>query len=142
MAKKTEKKVKKIIKKVKKKKKQKQKMPLVEGRIYINATFNNTIVTITDVDGKVAAWISSGNLGFSGTRKSTPYAAITTVTQGLDKAVQLGLKRARVFVKGPGPGREAGLKVLRAKRDLDVISISDVTPIPHNGPRPPKMKKG
>jgi len=141
MAEKSKKAVKKMTKSAKKRKTEKR-APIIEGRIYINATFNNTIITITDAEGKVAAWITSGSLGFSGTRKSTPYAAITTVTQGLDKATQLGLRRVRVFVKGPGPGREAGLKVLRAKRDLDVISISDVTPIPHNGPRPPKMKRG
>ncbi len=130
-------------KKVKNKKKtRKEKVVLNEGRIYVNATFNNTLVTITDLEGKTAAWVSSGGLGFKGTRKSTPYAAITTITQGLEKATQLGLKRARVYIKGPGPGREAALKVLRAKRDLDILSISDITPIPHNGPRPPKMRRG
>ncbi len=125
-----------------KKKTKKERITLNEGRIYINATFNNTLMTITDPDGKTAAWVSSGGLGFKGTRKSTPYAAITTITQGLEKASQLGLKKARVYIKGPGPGREAALKVLRAKRDLDVLSISDITPIPHNGPRPPKMRRG
>ncbi len=115
---------------------------VLEGRVYINATFNNTLVTITDLKGKTLAWVSSGSAGFSGTKKSTPYAAITTVNQGMEKVSQLGMRRIQVMIKGPGPGREAALKVLRSRRDLDIISISDVTPIPHNGPRPPKMKKG
>ncbi len=115
---------------------------LNEGRIYINATFNNTIVTIADPEGQVVDWTSSGRLGFKGTRKSTPYAAITTVEEGINRAIKRGLRRAQVFIKGPGPGREAALKVLRAKRELDILSISDITPIPHNGPRPPKMRRG
>ncbi len=115
---------------------------LEEGRIYINATFNNTIVTITDLDGNTIDWTACGRLGFKGTRKSTPYAAITTIEEGINRAVKMGLKKAQVFIKGPGPGREAALKVLRNKRELDILSISDVTPIPHNGPRPPKMRRG
>lgn len=115
---------------------------LTEGRIYINATFNNTMITVTDTRGDVIKWVSSGSLGFKGTRKSTPYAAITTVEKGIEEAVKMGLRKVKVFTKGPGAGREAALKVLRAKRELDILSISDVTPIPHNGPRPPKMRRG
>lgn len=120
----------------------KEKRFVNEGRIYINATFNNTIVTITDLDGNVVDWVSSGKLGFKGTRKSTPFAAISTVEEGVGKAVNRGLKRAELFIKGPGPGREAALKVLRGKREIDITTISDITPIPHNGPRPPKMRRG
>ncbi len=115
---------------------------LTEGRIYINATFNNTMITVTDNEGNVVKWVSSGLLGFKGTRKSTPYAAITTVERGVEEAIKMGLRKVRIFTKGPGAGREAALKVLRAKRELDILSISDVTPIPHNGPRPPKMRRG
>jgi small subunit ribosomal protein S11 len=120
----------------------KEKRFVNEGRIYINATFNNTIVTITDLDGNVVDWVSSGKLGFKGTRKSTPFAAISTIEEGVGKAVSRGLKRAELFIKGPGPGREAALKVLRGKREIDIATISDITPIPHNGPRPPKMRRG
>lgn len=120
----------------------KEKRFINEGRIYINATFNNTIVTITDLEGNVVDWVSSGKLGFKGTRKSTPFAAISTVEEGVGKAVSRGLKRAELFIKGPGPGREAALKVLRGKREIDIATISDITPIAHNGPRPPKMRRG
>ena len=112
-----------------------------EGRLYINATFNNTLATVTDFAGEVLAWVSCGKLGFKGTRKSTPFAATTTIEEIVKKIVDLGIKRLEVYIKGPGPGRDAALRVLRAKRDVDVIMISDVTPIPHNGPRPPKRRR-
>jgi len=112
-----------------------------EGRVYINASFNNTIVTITDDRGSPLGWISCGRLGFKGTRKSTPYAAATTLETATDKIKSLGVRRVKVFIKGPGPGRDAALKVFGAKREIDIISISDITPIPHNGPRPPKKRR-
>jgi small subunit ribosomal protein S11 len=113
----------------------------VEGRLYINASFNNTIVTITDKRGNTLDWISSGKLGFKGTRKSTPYAATITMEEGVELARRIGMQRLKVYIKGPGPGRDAALKVLGAKKNIDIISISDITPIPHNGPRPPKRRR-
>ncbi len=114
-----------------------------EGRLYINATFNNTIVTITDPQGDVLTWVSAGSAGFKGTRRSTPYAATTTIEKALEKArTEFGMNKYSVFVRGPGTGRDAALRSLRANRNLSILKISDVTPIPHNGPRPPKQKKG
>lgn len=113
----------------------------VEGRLYVNASFNNTIVTITDKKGNTLTWTSSGKLGFKGTRKSTPYAATVTMEEGVELAKRIGMQRLKVYIKGPGPGRDAALKVLGAKKDIDIISISDITPIPHNGPRPPKRRR-
>ncbi len=112
-----------------------------EGKVYINATFNNTSVTITDGKGATLDWISSGRLGYTGTRRSTPFVATTTLERAVEKAKQFGIRKLAVFIKGPGPGREAVLRVLRSNRDMDVLSISDVTPIPHNGPRPPKKRR-
>lgn len=131
------------MKKKKSKTKRIKKEPVVvnEGRLYVNASFNNTLVTITDREGKVVGWTSSGRLGFKGTRKSTPYAATTTVEEGVELARKMGMRRMEVFIKGPGPGRDAVLKVLGAKKDIDVLAINDVTPIPHNGPRPPKRRR-
>ena len=122
-------------------KKTKEKKFIIEGRITVSASFNNTIVTITDSVGNVADWVSSGKLGFKGTRRSTPYAATTTLEKAVEIARQLGMKKAQVYIKGPGPGRDSALKVLGSKREIDVVSISDVTPIPHNGPRPPKRRR-
>ena len=123
------------------KKKNKEKPKVAEGRLYVTATFNNTVVTITDDKGKVLDWTSTGRVGFSGTRKSTPFAATTVLEDSLRRALNLGMKRIKVFIKGPGPGRDATLRVLRAERALDVLLIADVTPIPHNGPRPPKRRR-
>jgi small subunit ribosomal protein S11 len=122
-------------------KKVKEKKFVTEGRIVVSASFNNTIVTITDSVGNPVDWISSGKLGFKGTRRSTPYAATTTLEKAVEISRQLGMKRAQVYINGPGPGRDSALKVLGAKREIDIISISDVTPIPHNGPRPPKRRR-
>ncbi|MCD6225559.1 30S ribosomal protein S11 [bacterium] len=122
-------------------KKQEAPRLVSEGRIYVTATFNNTIVTITDDKGKPLAWTSCGRLGFKGTRKSTPYAATTTVEAAIEEVKNLGIKKVKVYIKGPGPGRDAVLKVLGAKKEIDILSISDVTPIPHNGPRPPKRRR-
>ena len=128
-------------KKIKAKKKVVRKK-VSEGRLYVNATFNNTLVTITDLKGEVLSWTSSGKLGFKGTRKSTPFAATSTIENVIKDAVGLGIKRVQVYIKGPGPGRDSALRVLRATRNIDVVMISDVTPIPHNGPRAPKMRRG
>lgn len=120
----------------------KKSKPIVEnGRIYITATFNNTIVTVTDQTGKPLVTGSCGMYGFYGTRKSTPYAATVTTESTLKKAImESGLRSADVFVKGIGPGREASLRAIKAS-DIEVNRIIDVTPIPHNGVRPPKIRR-
>jgi small subunit ribosomal protein S11 len=112
----------------------------VHGRVYITATFNNTLVTITNDSGDTVSWSSSGSRGFKGTRKSTPYAASLAVEDAAKKAVELGLKTVDVFVKGPGSGRESGLRGVKAG-GLSIASITDITPIPHNGPRMPKKRR-
>jgi small subunit ribosomal protein S11 len=114
---------------------------VAEARLYVHSSFNNTIVTITDLKGNTIAWSSSGHSGFKGARKSTPYAASTALEKALDLVRPFGVKKLVVYLKGPGVGRDATLRFLRAKRDYDVESISDVTPIPHNGPRPPKVRR-
>jgi len=113
---------------------------IAEGRLYINSTFNNTIVTIADDKGNTLAWSSSGAMGIKGARKSTPYAATTAIEKTLEEAKKHGVKKLSVFLKGPGVGRDAALRHLRSKRDFEVEMISDITPIPHNGPRPPKQR--
>lgn len=128
--------------KPKPKKVKKEKKQVAEAKFYVSATFNNTLVTISDPEGNVLEWTSSGRLGFKGTRKSTPFASITTVEEAIRRAVDLGVKKIQVYIKGPGPGRDAALRALRGVRGLDVTMVSDVTPIPHNGPRPPKRKRG
>ncbi len=110
------------------------------GRIYIHATFNNTIVTITDERGNPITWASGGTVGFKGTRKSTPFAARLALEQAVKAAKDMGLSEAHVLVKGPGPGREAALRALM-NMDIKILSISDITPIPHNGCRPPKKRR-
>jgi len=114
---------------------------IAEARMYVQSTFNNTIITITDHAGKAISWSSAGNCGFKGSRKSTPFAATTAIEKALEKAKQHGVKRLAVYLKGPGVGRDAALRFLRTKRDFDVEKISDITPIPHNGPRPPKRRR-
>jgi small subunit ribosomal protein S11 len=110
------------------------------GQAHIQATFNNTIVTLTDPNGNVISWGSAGGQGFKGSRKSTPYAAQVTAESAAKKAMDHGLKQVDVFVKGPGSGREAAIRALQAN-GLSVTSITDVTPIPHNGCRPPKRRR-
>ena len=110
------------------------------GQAHIQSTFNNTIISITDNDGNVISWGSAGGHGFKGSRKSTPFAAQTTAEATARKAMDHGMKTIEVFVKGPGSGREAAIRSLQAA-GLDVTSISDVTPIPHNGCRPPKRRR-
>ena len=129
-------------KKVKKSVKKKERKQVAEAKLFVSATFNNTLTTITELGGEVLVWSSCGRLGFKGTRKSTPFAATTTLEDIVRQAVDLGIKRLRVYIKGPGPGRDAALRVLRNNRGIDVTMISDVTPIPHNGPRPPKRRRG
>jgi small subunit ribosomal protein S11 len=111
-----------------------------EGRVYVTATFNNTLVTVTDKKGNTVCWSSTGREGFKGSRKSTPFAATKAIQTVLDKARSYGMSKAKVFIKGPGPGRSAALRVLR-NSDIDVTMIADVTPIPHNGCRPPKRRR-
>ncbi len=120
-------------------KKRKEKKSVYEGNIYIQATFNNTIVTITDLNGNAIAWASSGGLGFRGAKKSTPFAAQSVTETAVQRAASYGLREVHVFVKGPGIGRENAIRVL-GTLGLKVKSISDVTPIPHNGCRPRKTR--
>lgn len=121
-------------------KKKKEKKSLYEGRVVIQATFNNTIVTISDMNGNVVSWSSAGSLGFRGAKKSTPYAAQTTAETAAQKAVQYGLQEVHVFVKGPGIGRESAVRAL-GQLGLQVRSIEDITAIPHNGCRPRKSRR-
>ena len=114
---------------------------VAEGRLYVMSTFNNTLVTVTDNKGNVLTWSSAGNCGFKGARKSTSFAATTAIEKALESAKKFGLKKLAVYLKGPGVGRDATLRFLRTKRDFEVDMISDITPIPHNGPRPPKQRK-
>ena len=121
-------------------KKRKEKKTVYEGNVYIQATFNNTIITITDLKGNALSWASSGGLGFRGAKKSTPFAAQTVAETAVQKAVSYGLREVHVFVQGPGVGRESAVRSLGAL-GLKVKSISDVTPIPHNGCRPRKTRR-
>jgi small subunit ribosomal protein S11 len=112
-----------------------------KGKLYISASFNNTLVTVTDENGEVIAWSSSGNSGFKGTRKSTPFAATSAVEKVLNKAITTnGLKEVEIYIKGPGAGRDAALRAVRST-NLKISMIADVTPIPHNGPRPKKKRR-
>jgi len=110
------------------------------GQAHISSTFNNTMVTLTDMQGNVLSWASAGQLGFRGSRKSTPFAAQQAAEEAAKKAMEHGLKSVEVYVKGPGSGREAAIRSLQAT-GLDVSLIKDVTPIPHNGCRPPKRRR-
>jgi len=110
------------------------------GRAYIQATFNNTMVTLTDPEGNVIAWGSSGTAGFKGSRKGTPYAAQLAARDAARKAMEHGLRQIEVYVKGPGSGREAAIRSLQSS-GLYITGIRDVTPIPHNGCRPPKRRR-
>lgn len=111
-----------------------------KGAAHIRSSFNNTIVTITDVNGNAISWASAGEMGFRGSRKSTPFAAQTAAETAAAAAMEHGLKTVEVFVKGPGSGREAAIRALQAA-GLEVTMIKDVTPIPHNGCRPPKRRR-
>jgi len=121
-------------------KKKKEKKVVFEGNVFIQATFNNTIVTVTDLRGNALSWASAGGLGFRGAKKSTPFAAQTTAESAANKAKEFGLRELHVFVKGPGVGRESAIRSL-GTLGFRVKSIHDVTPIPHNGCRPRKARR-
>ena len=118
----------------------KERKNIERGAAHIQSTFNNTIVTITDLQGNALSWASAGELGFRGSSKSTPYAAQTAAETAAKAAMEHGLKTVEVYVKGPGAGREAAIRALQAA-GLDVTMIKDVTPVPHNGCRPPKRRR-
>ena len=118
----------------------KERRVIPQGQAHIQASFNNTIVTITDPQGNVISWASAGTAGFKGSRKSTPYAAQIAASQAAKTAQESGMREVDIFVKGPGPGREAAIRSVQAT-GLIVRSITDVTPIPHNGCRPPKKRR-
>ena len=126
--------------KKKTKTRKRERKSIVVGRAYIQATFNNTIVTLTDLKGNVIAWASPGSVGFKGSRKSTPYAAQLAAKNAAQKAMEHGLRQVEVYIKGPGSGREAAIRSLQSS-GLYITSIRDVTPIPHNGCRPPKRRR-
>jgi len=109
------------------------------GRMYVTATFNSTLVSVTDEKGNVVCWSSTGESGFTGSRKSTPYAATITVENAIAKARNFGMSQMDIFIKGPGPGRDVALRVLRAQ-GIRVNMIADMTPVPHNGTKPRKAK--
>lgn len=120
--------------------KKRDKKVSLEGTAHIKATFNNTIVTITDKGGNTISWATAGKVGFKGSRKSTPFAAQTAAENSAREAIALGLRKVDVLVKGPGVGREAAVRSLQAA-GLEITAIKDVTPIPHNGCRPPKRRR-
>ena len=120
--------------------KRKAKKTVIEGNVYIQATFNNTIITVTDLGGNALSWASAGGLGFRGAKKSTPYAAQTTCETAAKKAMDFGIKEVNVFVKGPCVGRESAIRTIGVL-GLKVKSIRDVTPIPHNGCRPRNTRR-
>jgi small subunit ribosomal protein S11 len=117
-----------------------ERKSIPRGQAHIQATFNNTIVTLTDPNGNAISWGSAGGQGFKGSRKSTPYAAQVTAEMAARKAMEHGLRQVEVFVKGPGSGREAAIRSLQ-QAGLTITAITDVTPIPHNGCRPPKRRR-
>ena len=118
----------------------KVKKHISNGTAHIQTTFNNTIITITDTTGNVIAWSSAGSLGFKGSRKGTPFAAQIASETAAKKAMEVGLRQVDVFVKGPGAGRESAIRALQAA-GLEITLIKDVTPVPHNGCRPPKRRR-
>jgi len=111
-----------------------------EGRVYVFATYNNTVITLTDSQGNVLTWASAGNIGFKGTKKSTPFAASKVAEALVQRAKKIGVEKVQVIIKGIGSGRESALRSL-ASRGLEISSIKDMTPIPHNGCRPPKVRR-
>lgn len=129
-----------MAKAVKKTRRRRERKNIERGAAHIKSTFNNTIVTITDVAGNAISWASAGGLGFRGSRKSTPYAAQMAAETAARAAMEHGLKHVEVYVKGPGSGREAAIRALQVA-GLEVNMIKDVTPIPHNGCRPPKRRR-
>ena len=130
----------KVIKKSTYSKKKKVKKIITNGIAYVQSTFNNTIVSIADTNGNVISWASSGQKGFKGSRKSTPYAAQVAADSAAAKALEYGMKVLSVEIKGPGSGRETALRALQS-RGFKILSIKDTTPLPHNGTRPPKKRR-
>ncbi len=126
----------------KKKDKSKKRVVHVEavGEAHIQATFNNIIISITNTTGQVISWASAGKMGFKGSKKNTPYAALTAAQDCASKAFELGLRKVEVFVKGPGSGRESAIRTIQAA-GIEVTTIKDMTPLPHNGCRPPKKRR-
>ncbi len=126
----------------KKKDKSKKRLVVVDaqGEVHIKASFNNIIITITNSNGQVISWSSAGKMGFRGSKKNTPYAAQVAMSDCAKKAYELGLRKAEVFIKGPGAGRESAIRTLQGI-GIEVTSIKDVTPLPHNGCRPPKRRR-
>jgi small subunit ribosomal protein S11 len=118
----------------------KAKRVLSAGQVHINATFNNTIITITDMQGNAVAWSSAGAVGFKGSRKSTPFAASLATEKAVKAAQDMGIQEVELYVKGPGPGRESAIRKVQAM-GVKVTAIADVTPVPHNGCRPPKKRR-
>ena len=121
-------------------KKRRERKNIEKGAVHISATFNNTIINVTDTQGNAISWASAGELGFKGSRKSTPFAAQSAAEQAARAAMEHGLKTVEVYVKGPGSGRESAIRALETV-GLQVTMIKDVTPIPHNGCRPPKRRR-
>ncbi len=121
-------------------KKGKERKNVANGVAHIHASFNNTIVTITDTAGNVLTWSSAGNKGFKGSRKSTPFASQLAAEAAAKKAMEHGMRQVEVYVKGPGTGRESAIRAIQAA-GLEIVAIKDVTPIPHNGCRPPKRRR-
>ena len=121
-------------------KRRRERKVVEKGAAHIRSSFNNTMVTITDLEGNALSWASSGGLGFRGSKKSTPFAAQTAAETAAKAAMEYGLKTVEVYVKGPGQGREAAIRALQTA-GLEVVMIKDVTPIPHNGCRPPKRRR-
>lgn len=120
--------------------KRREKRTVVEGNAYIQSTFNNSIVTMTDLNGDVIGWASSGSVGFKGTKKGTPFAAQLAAETVARRAADQGMRRVHIFVKGPGSGRETAIRAI-GSAGLSVASIRDTTPVPHNGCRPPKRRR-
>ena len=121
--------------------KKKAKKNIAKGVVYIAATFNNTVITVTDEMGNVIAWSSAGALGFKGSKKSTPFAATEAVADALNKAKEHGIKEVGIKVQGPGSGRETAIKAVGATEGIRVTFLKDITPLPHNGCRPPKKRR-
>ena len=126
----------------KKKDKSKKRVVTVEavGQVHIQATFNNIIISITNTTGQVISWASAGKMGFKGSKKNTPYAALTAAQERATKAFELGVRKVEVFVKGPGAGRESAIRTIQGA-GIEVTTIKDITPMPHNGCRPPKKRR-
>jgi len=121
--------------------KKKAKKSIAKGVVYVAATFNNTVITVTDEMGNVIAWSSAGALGFKGSKKSTPFAATEAVADAMGKAMENGVKEVGIKVQGPGSGRDTAVKAIGATEGIRVTSLKDITPLPHNGCRPPKKRR-